>query len=608
MPKFGLSLSLAVALIFSGSVCSAQTHIARLENNPQQDINWMLDLENHKILDRSAYLDRLQKLRSKLEEQEKGKSDAKLQLQARIRLLAVYNALGLSAQANAVAIKLEKTPSEFGNYALQDYYRDNKAKLVKVLCSSMELAKHKPGGPPICAQLVRIGDLFYQLRDMVVAEKYYGQAYQIAVNGINHPAQPDGYPRSIEIGAFNAYACFLADRNRIAEARGLIEKAFEYCEDNSHYSLSCGYGGFDDFGAFMTIIERKDPALYAKLFKRWQTIVARNPRVGVLAKDGHEVTKPQFASISSFSEGSAVAQDLLTRRFGYIDKNGAWKLPPTFIDANPFSKGIATAVISHGVLPVDTAGQYVSFSLIDSEGKEIKNLGDSYATPFEGDIFVTSRTRHPRGCNVVSNIVDRSGEILYSGLIHGLWEKNGQHYSIFVPTFQTASGCEISAGGFMIAFSVVPDEARYGHYKLVQEDWDPTAKDKMQELSFDYIGQVLKERRSKEDSCRIGWDNNVVYLLDRSGKKISKDYYNIVRLEANCFKICEMSHGFGLIDATGAVIVPPKYEEIRVMSDGLAAFQMKQKWGFVNDKGQEVVPAKYDAVGDFHEGLTFYRR
>lgn len=607
MPKFGLSLSLIVALVFSGSV-SAQTHIARLENNPEQDINWMLDLERHKILDRPAYLDRLEKLRLKLEGQGIGKADAKLQLETRIRLLVVYKALGLSAKANALANKLEKSPSEFGNYALQDYYRGNKKKLVEVLCSSLELTKHKSGAPPVCAQLLRIGDLFYQLKDMVSAEKYYGKAYQLALNGINHPAQPDDYPRSIEIGAFNAYACFLADRNRIAEARPIIERAFEYWEDDSHYSLSCGYGGFDGFGAFLSIIEKKDPKLFAKLSKRWQAVVVNSLVVGILAKDGREVTKPQFVSISAFSEGSAVARDLLTMRYGYIDKKGAWKLPPTFIDANPFSKDIATAVLSHGLLPVDTAGQYVSFSLIDSEGKEIKNLGDSYATPFEGDIFVTSRTKHPRGCNVVSNIVDRSGEVLYSGLVDSLFEKNGQHYSIFIPTFQTASGCEISAGGFMIAFSVAADETRNGHYQLIQEDWEPTVKDKMQELSFDHIGQIVKERRCKDDSCQIGWDNNVVYLLDRSGKKISKDYYNIVRLGANCFKVCEMSHGFGLIDATGAVMVPPKYDEIRVMSDGLAAFQMKQKWGFVNDKGQEVVPAKYDEVGDFHEGLTFYRR
>lgn len=567
----------------------------------------MLDLENHKILDRPAYLDRLEKLRSKLEGQEISKADAKLQLQARIRLLAVYKALGLSAQANAIAIKLEKSPSEFGNYALQDYCRDNKKKLLEVLCSSLELTKRRAGAHQ-CAQLVRIGDLYYQLGDMVSAEKYYGKAYQFALNGINHPAQPDDYPISVEIGAFNAYACFLADRNRIAEARAVIEKAFEYWEEGSRYCLSAGYGGFDDFGAFLTIVEKKDAALFARLFKRWQAVVATNQRVGILAKDGHEVTKPKFVSISSFSEGSAVAQDLLTRRFGYIDKTGAWKLPPAFIEANPFSKGIATAVISHGVLPVDTGGQYVSFSLIDSEGKEIKNLGDSYATPFEGDIFITSRTKHPRGCNVVSNIVDRSGEVLFAGIVDGLWEKNGQHYSIYIPTFQTASGCEISSGGYMIAFSVVPDEARKGHYKLIQEDWDPSAKDKLQEFFWHGIDQEFKARQSKDDTCKIGWDNNVVYLLARSGKKISKDYYNIVRLSANCFKVYEDSHGRGLIDATGAVVVPPRYEEIRVMSDGLAAFSMKQKWGFVNDKGQEVVPAKYDEVGDFHDGLTFYRR
>lgn len=117
--KCRFTLALAVALLFSSSVCSAQTHIARLPKDPEQDINWMLDLDNHKILDKQAYISRLERLRHKLEEQDIGKTDAKLRLLTQMKLLAVYKALGLTAQANAIAIKLEKSPSEFGHYALQ---------------------------------------------------------------------------------------------------------------------------------------------------------------------------------------------------------------------------------------------------------------------------------------------------------------------------------------------------------------------------------------------------------------------------------------------------------------------------------------------------------
>ncbi|MBA4074666.1 MAG: hypothetical protein C0508_06450 [Cyanobacteria bacterium PR.023] len=608
VPKFALSISLAVTLVFGSGTCFAQTHIRNLENDPNRDINWMMDLEHHKILDRQTYLTKLEKLRMILEGQIKGKTDAKLVLESRIRLLAVYKALGLTAKASALASEFENSPSESGNYVLQDYYRGDKAKLVEVLRRSYEMRKQKIGPSLQCAELVRIADLYYELNDMGSAEKHYKEAYSIALNSICHPARPGDLPYSVELGAFNAYACFLADQNRIEEARVPIEKAFGYWEAGNQYSLSTGYGGFDDFGAFLTLVKKKSPALFNKLYKRWQMQIAKSPAVGILAKDGREITPPRFISVSAFSEGLAVAQDRLTHRFGYVDKTGAWKLPPTFIDANPFSQGTATAVISHSVLPVDTTGQYASFSLIDAGGKEVKNLGDSYASPFEGNIFVTSKSKHSRGCHVVSNIVDRSGEVLFSGLFDSLWEKNGHHYSLFTPTFSTASGCVISQGGYMIAFSVVRDEARKGHFRLIQEDWDPSSKDKLQEQLYDYFGQVINVRQTKDDTCRIGWDNNVTYLLDRAGKKISKNYGQIERLSTNCFKVYQESHGRGLIDATGAVLVAPKYDEIRVMSYGMAAFQMKQKWGFVNNKGQEVVPAKYDEVGDFHDAVTFYKR
>ena len=611
MSRFSLKFVIAAALVFTGGSCFAKEHTSRIDDDPSHESNWMMNLEQHKILDRETYRSNLQKMRLRLEADlaRNPEPDANSYSGRRFQLLQVYYALGLTAEADALVKPTDVSGIDQSSFILQNLHqRRNRVKLVGIYKRYYEEHKDKIDPSLQCAELVQIADINYKLGQMDEAEKLYKEAYQIALKTATPPGKTREAPGSITISPFNSYACFLADKGRIDESRVPIEQAFKYWEAGDLYSVSSGYGGFDDFGAYLTIVKKKSPALYDKLSKLWQKQMAKESAVGLIAKDGHEITGPRFFTIGSFSNNLAVAQDRLTRRFGYIDKTGVWKLQPTFVEANPFSRGIATAKLADGLLPIDISGTLRSFSLIDGKGRELKNLNATYATAFVGDLCVTSRTVHGHSENTVFNLVDRSGEVLYSGKFLLLKNEKDQLYSIFIPTYWISGGCVVSCGGYKITFSVEPDPLRKGHLKLVQQTNDLSGSKLSQEQPFYVLEQKNKTLQINNDTCTIGYDNSVAYLLNHAGKKISKNYANLERLNANCFRVCNGPHGWGLLDATGAEIVPPKYDEVRAMSDGMAAVRKNDKWGFVNDKAREVVAAKYDEVGNFLDGLSFYRR
>jgi len=359
----------------------------------------------------------------------------------------------------------------------------------------------------------------------------------------------------------------------------------------------------------LEIVKKKDKNLYAKLHRRWLNINREATYVGVLARDGHEITKPKFFKVSPFSEGTAAAQDIFTRRFGYIDTAGKWTIAPKFIAANPFSHSVATAKLSSGLLPIDTMGQYTFFSLINKSGVELKKLPDLDMKPFSGTFCIGCRVLYSGGYNAIYDLVDSTGEVLFSGGLLGPIGKNYSHPKFLIGTSQRLDGCIMSTFGFPVSLELKPEESRHGHFKLVQSDTTifPGAV-KESALEYGALEREITRQEEADDLCKIDGALGQYWLVDRAGQKNSKKYSNIERLSPKCFRVHDENGYRGLADEYGAELVSPKYDEIRAFSEGLAAFQIKDRWGFVDVKGKEIVPAKYAEVGDFHDSVTFYRR
>jgi len=584
-----------------------------LDQDPALEENWMLDRKRQLILDKPTYLNNLREQRLRLEAELK--KDPKLAQEDTIRaahkLVPIYQALGLNKELTELTKRLEDLSSVSSQWLLQSFYlaRSDKQHLLKVLKRSYALQKATTTVDRKCAELIQLADLHYQLGEMAAAESYYKEAADLALKDVALQKPPPGTLILVPIGAINSYACFLADKDRIKEADSYMSKAAVFALQRNKYDLSTGYGGFDDLGTFLEIIKKKDPKLYYKYYLKWLAIIRDTPYAGILGKNGEEITAPIFRNISAFNEGLAVAQERFTCRYGYIDKTGNWKLKPTFLAANPFYKGVATAKFSKGLLPIDVAGQSTRFSLIDSSGKELKKLIDLDVTPFNGDLCLGYRLSRNMAPYAIADLIDSSGETLLSGRLGDPIKVRGNHFKLFITTGNRGHGCVVEQVGYPIALSIYPNPTNPGHFTLKQENVEPVVEGKiLPERTYSYFDALDKKMEITSDSCKIDQEGENCFLRDLTGKRISKNYYGIRQLSSTCFRTTSTAYLCGLIDAQGHEKVPPKYKEIRAFSEGLAAFQINNRWGFVNENGREIVPAKYIEVGDYKNGVTFYKR
>lgn len=75
---------------------------------------------------------------------------------------------------------------------------------------------------------------------------------------------------------------------------------------------------------------------------------------GFVDRSGKQVIKAQFVGVGWFGEAGAPASDL-SGKWGYIDRNGAWRIQPTFDRVQPHRDGFAVIRIDgkSGVIDVD---------------------------------------------------------------------------------------------------------------------------------------------------------------------------------------------------------------------------------------------------------------
>jgi hypothetical protein len=321
------------------------------------------------------------------------------------------------------------------------------------------------------ATLVKIADVQYQLGNLTEAERLYKEASDATeadVRSLTHQAVSN---HNVSICALNSYACFLAEKGQIPRASELMRLIYKLLKQPNLYSLNVGYGGNDDFGTFLAIIKKKDTKTYREFYPQWKAYKETVVPMVVPKVSGFTIDVPDVEQMSDFVDDKAVARDRLTCRYGYVNKAGKWVIEPTFIEANPFSEGVATAKISSGLLPIEVAGSYDKFSLIDSSGKELMKLPAFKITPFHGPFcFEEHPARAPS-----SYIFDHSGDTLYSGHFR-VRSQGTDGLTIFEVTGTTRSGCIVEEVGHDIKLELKPDTARPGHYKLIRTSVSPESQ------------------------------------------------------------------------------------------------------------------------------------
>lgn len=318
--------------------------------------------------------------------------------------------------------------------------------------------------PPVMqrAALVKIADVQYQMGNLAEAERLYKEASDKTEADLLSLADKAFSNHEVSICALNSYACFLAEKGQIVKASMLMRLIYKLLKEPNICSFNVGFGGNDDFGTFVAIVKEKDAKAYSEFYPQWKEYKAKIvPRV-VSKVSGLRIDLPDVEQMSDFVDDKAVARDKLTCRYGYINQAGKWVIKPTFIAANPFSKGVATAKTSSGILPIDVEGSYHTFSLIDCNGKELMKLPSMHVSPFVGPFcFDENPSRTPS-----MYIFDHSGDTLYSGLFR-VRSQTANRLTIFKVTGNTRRGCIVDEEGDTVTLELKPDASRPGHFILI---------------------------------------------------------------------------------------------------------------------------------------------
>ena len=243
----------------------------------------------------------------------------------------------------------------------------------------------------------------------------------------------------------------------------------------------------------------------------------------------------------------AQAQELYPMRnynkWGYINSQGKWMIPPTFDMALHFSDGVA--------LVKDTYKGSEVWDVIDEKGQKIiqsEYFGYGvFLKLFDYRVTIQPNNRFTEGLVPVTvEILDKN----YRGpAVSGFLNKSGE--------------LEL-----------------YGYYDKV--------------FNFNEgLACVVK--------------NGKYGFINHNGEWVIKPVFAMCGSFSNGLApaLDEKTRKWGYINNKGAWVIEPEFSKAKDFSEGLAAVWKDFKWGFINENGKYVIPLEYRTAESFNSGYAY---
>jgi hypothetical protein len=273
-----------------------------------------------------------------------------------------------------------------------------------------------------------------------------------------------------------------------------------------------------------------------------QQVFAR--RWGFIDKTGAWVIKPQFLQTGDFSEGLAPAQ-VATAKWGFIDRQGNFVIPPQFANVAAFKEGLACVEVNHKIGYLDKTGKMVIPAIYVNAGSFSEGLAE---------VTLNWSSKGP-GFDAQVGYIDKTGRM------------------VIEPRFWDYSA---------------PAWDHFGRYK----ETIPYHGD----FSEGLAGLVLSRDQRGDHRGYIDRHGNVVLQLP-----------NAVRVGPFSEGLAMVSLNWkqGFIDRSGKFVIQPGFDWTsweHVFSEGLAALAVGGKLGFMDRSGKTVIAPQFDWVTNFSEG------
>jgi hypothetical protein len=343
-----------------------------------------------------------------------------------------------------------------------------------------------------------------------------------------------------------------------------------------------------------------------------------------------------------------ITGDMSTERYGYINTQGQWVVPPKLLFAKDFQEGVAAVGLATDTGFTDIHGNQI-VAAPDPNGDNGEGVMEGYYLDTSGQIVLAPsicQSGKFAGCKVVgkgnfSEGLARADVFgVEGGLGHGFINRSGDlviepQYPLVNGEFSGLKVREFRAGEFSEGIVAVKSREtdltgymdRNGRI-IIEPQFDcggsfsggvavvghpvkvksAQPKQYIEENKYSYVNAQGKLIVSLQfDDCEDFTEgrgivklNNDYGCLDASGKCVVEPQFKYMG---------QYSHGlshtalddrqWGFIDLDGSMAISFKFEDATPFREGLAAVKLNGKWGFINRAGDFVIEPTYDAMNTF---------
>lgn len=297
-------------------------------------------------------------------------------------------------------------------------------------------------------------------------------------------------------------------------------------------------------------------------------------------------------------------------RWGFMDRDGAWVIPPGFSLVLPFRNGVAPAGLSDD--PDADPWDVQRWGLIDARGKWVVEPRLSAVGPWGG--AYTWARRHTRW-----GLIDRDGD----WRVEPVYADADEWFDL--PGLRMRPGEGLQRAGVYAnhRWAVVDRQGRRS--SAVELEWlEPVATAAAGQTSrrlaylerglWGIADEKLKlitpalfdekpgafDRRGRAQVSQDGWWG----CIDLAGRWV-------VRPQSSEVRPCgddegEPGDGGGEVDERGTALLRARYEEVGAMRDGLYAVRLEGKWGIADGRGRELFAPTFERAMPFNRDVAVF--
>ncbi|MFD3408747.1 WG repeat-containing protein [Aquirufa sp. HETE-83D] len=272
-------------------------------------------------------------------------------------------------------------------------------------------------------------------------------------------------------------------------------------------------------------------------------IIKKDVKYGVIDKEGTKTIAFRFKDIKSFNKQMALAQDLESEKWGWIDELGNWNSLRKYDYAEDFNE-LGLAKVGNQKIASDEGNEgkdYIAYGIINREENFVIPQNYFHLGKFNNGIIEAIKFNNDYTAGY-SGLLDEKGRTIIQFIYHSV-----ENFSQNLALVSYKQNQKIKYG-FV---------DKKGQIKIA--------------LKYDYANSFIKGMAFIKSNGKFGWINNL-------GEPVFQQNYDVAE---------------NFINDT---IPKAGYDHTQVGKSKFAIVSNNGAWGAISRYGEEIIPIKYDSI------------